>query len=514
MSSSGQRGKKHNQQNWPQNEQGNEQGNLQGGGGSRVKPALERNGLFCHVPTRSTEEYFDLGAPQNISSGGKVGHTATTHNSGNRTMSYSNNTVDNTRTYKHSKHNEFISSAFNGPVNYGDNVYHFPQPGPPMDARMHAVLQNLVQTIGWDSLSSQLSIVNQDKHRSTISPFDPDEPENFWIFRNIDFMQWESANHSRTLLLSAPPGHRTTEACSHFIDFTKKKASQTNTSVLYFFCSSAPKARRSTCLIHTLLHQVVRCSKARKANSIAAAFLSTLVDGHFRRHSSDFGEDDQLDTTVNKVLDAPDIDLIEALAEAIKKAEIRKLSIIVDDLWEDVADWFVQIIMEAAPELKALLTSRYNSFRNIPDGILFIEYDKERQECLGSLQYDDTRYDKISEEHHDTLQWFWEHPQYLKWSVSTTSSLLYIEGKPGSGKSTLAKYFEKNLVKREPKASSSTVARYFYTFRGTILERTHENMMRSILCDILQQDESAFFIFNRNSGTFNVAIVQNGLTNL
>ena len=98
-------------------------------------------------------------------------------------------------------------------------------------------------------------------------------------------------------------------------------------------------------------------------------------------------------------------------------------------------------------------------------------------------------------EHHGSLEWLWNHPQYLKWSASTTSSLLYIEGKPGSGKSTLAKYFEKNFAERVPIDNSSTVAHYFYTFRGTQLESSHDNMLRSILFSILQQDESAFFHF-------------------
>ena len=44
-------------------------------------------------------------------------------------------------------------------------------------------------------------------------------------------------------------------------------------------------------------------------------------------------------------------------------------------------------------------------------------------------------------------------------------------------------------------ACSATVACYFYTFRGTQLEATHDNMLRSILYSILQQDESAFFHF-------------------
>ncbi|KAF8538258.1 hypothetical protein BDD12DRAFT_806269 [Trichophaea hybrida] len=513
MSSSGQRGKERMHRNRQRNEQtgrpsderpdpsANEQEYFQG-----VSP--QRYDFFPPGPTLSTEDYTELGAPQNLYRGQSINDTANnrgtiaryqTSGIGNTTMTNSNNTVDYNRTYNQAKHNEFTNSAFNAPVNYGDINYHFAQPGPPMDAQMYGGLQNLVQTIGWDILLGQLLVVNQDEQRSRISPFDRNKPENFWISKNIDFTQWESANTPWTLLLCAPHGHATTEVCSHL---AKENASWTHGPVLYFFCSSAPKAQRSTILTHTLLYQIVYYSDARKANSIAAAFLSTLVGRHFRRRSTVFSEDDPLDTTMMKILDALDEELIEALAEAIKKAGIRKLSIIVDDLWEGFAAWFVHVILEAAPELKALLTSRHNSLENLPAGILCIEHDKERQECLRSLRYDNTRFDKISDEHHGSLVWLWKHPQYRKWSESTTSSLLYIEGKPGSGKSTLAKYFEKNLAKRDPNASLSTVAHYFYTFRGTVLESTHENMLRSILHSILEQDESAFFHFQQEFRDF------------
>jgi len=126
-------------------------------------------------------------------------------------------------------------------------------------------------------------------------------------------------------------------------------------------------------------------------------------------------------------------------------------------------------------------------------------------DCLACLHFlrrhDDTRYAKISEEHRGSLKWFWEHPHYLQWSSAITSSLLYIEGKPGSGKSTLAKYFQRNLADMAPNIKG-TVAYYFYTYRGTEIERTHENMLRSILYSILQQEESAFFLFQRELRKF------------
>jgi hypothetical protein len=201
-------------------------------------------------------------------------------------------------------------------------------------------------------------------------------PENFWISKNIDFTQWESADPPQVLLLCAPLGHGTTEVCSHIID--QEKASGANGPVLYFFSSSARKAR-STSLTHTLLHQIVYCSSAGKANSIAAAFLSVLVSGHFQRHSPDFRKDDPLDTIIKNILDVPDVELIAALAGALQQAGIRKLSIIVDGLWEHVIDCFIEFIMEAVPEITALLTCRHSSFQNMSDRVVCVEYDMERK---------------------------------------------------------------------------------------------------------------------------------------
>jgi len=122
--------------------------------------------------------------------------------------------------------------------------------------------------------------------------------------------------------------------------------------------------------------------------------------------------------------------------------------------------------------------------------------------CLNFLRrHDDTRYARISEEHRGSLEWLWDHPHYLQWSSETTSTLLYIEGKPGSGKSTLAKYFQKNLADKAPNIKG-TVAYYFYSYRGTEIERTHENMLRSILYSILQQEEATFFLFQRELRKF------------
>ena len=76
------------------------------------------------------------------------------------------------------------------------------------------------------------------------------------------------------------------------------------------------------------------------------------------------------------------------------------------------------------------------------------------------------------------------------------SDLLLIEGKPGSGKSTLMKYFQRNLVKREPLAGENpTVASFYYSHREGEQQTNHANMLRSILYDILGHNREFFFHF-------------------
>jgi hypothetical protein len=91
------------------------------------------------------------------------------------------------------------------------------------------------------------------------------------------------------------------------------------------------------------------------------------------------------------------------------------------------------------------------------------------------------------------LEWIWTHNQYKDWAESSASRLLYLQGKPGSGKSTCTKYFKENLLKREPDAKSAIVAKFFYSYREGEVQKSHYNMLRSILYDILDQHETFFY---------------------
>jgi hypothetical protein len=150
--------------------------------------------------------------------------------------------------------------------------------------------------------------------------------------------------------------------------------------VLYFFSSTAPDALRSTCFTHTLLYQVICCSSGEKTDSIAATFLTTLLGNHFRRRSRGFKAEDTLVLTIKKILDAPDSELIEALAEAIKKSRIQKLTIVMDGFQGTIAYSLVNRLTKAIPVLKALLTrGQISNAKEMLDEMLYIEYDKERR---------------------------------------------------------------------------------------------------------------------------------------
>jgi len=280
----------------------------------------------------------------------------------------------------------------------------------------------------------------------------------------------------------------------------------------------------ATTFIYTILQQFTRFLSPDKRRAVHIAFLLTLLDRVYLRDSSRFNAEDSLRTSLQKLLTVYNSELWDALKAALDSEPGRKLSVIIDGidlLAEQEPEFvkglraFVEYLLKRRFKSKALLTCRsHTDVKEVFDGLLCIEYDKERQgsatdgflnltwvklltnvECLNTLRFDNTRYDKISEEHYGSLQWLWTHNKYEAWSSTDTSDVLLIEGKPGSGKRTLTKYFKRNLVKRKQRVGESVVASFFYSYREEELQTDHSNMLRSILYDVLMQNETFFLHF-------------------
>jgi len=389
------------------------------------------------------------------------------------------------------------------------------------------ILRAAIDNTHPDEFLYMLSAVNQEKHKSRTSSPNCERPKFYWIFKNVDYERWWSSS-SAVLLLSGPPLSGISQAALYIVDQaknTKGEASGTEPCVLYFFCSTAAGTDSiTTVFVRSLLHQIV--SHTRK-KWVIATFLCALLKGILSRNSATDMEQWWLDVEnpIKKILNVSQSctnENCDALM-AVLEAQQLQLYIIVAGLENAKGEKreFISKVREIVEQLqgrdlmvKALLTGRVDDeIKDLLSGVPVIEYDKERKgsfilhsllwvcltqnnaECLNSLRFDNIRYNKISKEHKGSIEWLWTHEEYQKWTLSLTSRLFCIEGKPGSGKSTLMKYFKNKLLERESNANSAIIASFFYSYRDGESQTSHYNMLRSILYDILQQDESFFYHF-------------------
>ncbi|KAF8539937.1 hypothetical protein BDD12DRAFT_980659, partial [Trichophaea hybrida] len=409
--------------------------------------------------------------------------------------------MDNYRDYNGgSKHVEFSGSTFHGEQKFYLSGWVSSEP-----ARFTQDIETTVMTKLETStfLDLLLPMTDHHEHISKTSTVDPDDPKLYWILRDADFKIWELANTSQVLwLFGGPPGCPMTEISSLI---AKQEESRRDGAVFYFSCSMEGFDAVTT-FTHSLLRHILNGSNPRQAKSIIETFLGTLLLKIIQRDPPRFKIDDSSVITVEEILSAGGRGLLGALTEAVVEMNtLPDTPIIIDGIDKmgpDGSRFLTKFCSHptASPKPKVLLTCRPDP--NIKERAVgepcIIEYDKERQECLNSLRHHGTRYDKISTAHDGTLEWLWEHEKYKAWSSTPQSDLLLIEGKPGSGKSTLTKYFMDNRVEREPLSKQAIVASFFYSYRDGELHRNHSNMLRSILYDILHQNEAFFFHFQSN----------------
>ncbi|KAK6525307.1 hypothetical protein TWF694_005452 [Orbilia ellipsospora] len=328
------------------------------------------------------------------------------------------------------------------------------------------------------------------------------QPEYDWILKNLDYNKWNSADSSQVLWISGPPECDLRQFSLYKVGHDK--AVEGNRLVLHFSCFSEITDEGATA-VHTLLSQMIHQFPLDRQISIVRCFLNSLLDQAFeenlvRRKRPKL---EHLDAKARYILDAPVGHLWIALGAVLTCEANQPLSIVLDGLdhvsshrvtfWRGVRS-FVENIQERTLKVRILLTSHpLTEIKVIFAEFPCIEHDKERKECLDNLRFDNTRYGKISPECEGSFQWIWAHEEYIKWSTSETSQLLYIHGKPGSGKSTLTKYFSHQLLEKEPAINSAIIAKFFYSDREGELQRSHYSMLRSILYDILQQDGNFFY---------------------
>lgn len=101
------------------------------------------------------------------------------------------------------------------------------------------------------------------------------------------------------------------------------------------------------------------------------------------------------------------------------------------------------------------------------------------------------RYQDIAEAHKRTFEWCYEEPGpgLVQW-LRNGSGIFWVNGKAGSGKSTLMKFVfdderTKTALARESCREHQSLVGFFFSDRGTDLEKTLTGLLRSILLQIL-----------------------------
>ncbi|KAF5661331.1 kinesin [Fusarium denticulatum] len=342
-----------------------------------------------------------------------------------------------------------------------------------------------------------------------------------WVSKNMDFEYWAQSSHPQVLWLSGPPECNLYEVSAHIA--RPENAVRAPGDVMRFFYSAKKGDVTSAKFIRSLLFQIINRSPTQQI-SIIKGFLHTLRKRLVKRRDRDaerrvppknvsewhhkfdtvFKDDDPPHVVIKQMLEeASAAEHWTALQGALDAKEDLEMLIVIDGLdniedprneFKGGARGFADYLLERTTTAKLLLTSRpRNELKEVFAGLPCIEYDKERKDCLASLHFDNSRYGRISEEHEGSLKWIWTHTQCLEWLAADTSRLLYLQGKPGSGKSTLTKYFTKGLRDRELSVKSATLASFFYSWREGEAQRSHYNMLRSILYSILDQQEAFFY---------------------
>lgn len=372
-----------------------------------------------------------------------------------------------------------------------------------------------------------LQSISQEKHDYSIPlkllPQDRDQPHLSWVFENIDFQDWENDTGSQLLSLYGPPECNIRHIASHIVN---KCSLNTQYTILYFLCPV--KARQNSIVSHFVLiflYQFILHSPKDKQESIVRNLLRNVVKGVHTEERTFYTEPKPFNTSskalLKNIFGAPEYTLRAALMTSLTDEPERELLVVFDGL-DNVKDetggfikgirTFFEDLQRRIPNMKMLLTSQpQDDIKKPLKGLPYIEHDAERRgkaypcmmpsikltlsnsECHASLYFENSRYGKISKEHEGSLEWIWTHDQYQEWSTPNVSRLLYLQGKPGSGKSTLTRYFRESLLERDPDAKSAIVAKFFYSDRDGKLQRSHYNMLRCILYEILGQHEACFY---------------------
>ncbi|KAK4031521.1 ankyrin repeat domain-protein [Parachaetomium inaequale] len=119
----------------------------------------------------------------------------------------------------------------------------------------------------------------------------------------------------------------------------------------------------------------------------------------------------------------------------------------------------------------------------------------EKAACLRSLGFRDidARLHDITAAYRGTCDWLFSTTQFQTWrdraDLPANNGVLWIKGKPGAGKSTLMKHALRHC---EEVFGDHLIVAYFFNARGEVLEKTPLGMLRSVVYQLLDKDDTLY----------------------
>ena len=114
---------------------------------------------------------------------------------------------------------------------------------------------------------------------------------------------------------------------------------------------------------------------------------------------------------------------------------------------------------------------------------------------MQSLNFEQIHHRKIEivEAESSTFRWIFDQKSsgFVKW-LTEGRQIFWICGKPGSGKSTMMKFLQSStevtgVLNKSPYGGGWVVLTFYFTFKGTRLEKTLEGLLRSFLLQLIQK---------------------------
>ncbi|KAL9062649.1 MAG: hypothetical protein Q9157_008738 [Trypethelium eluteriae] len=142
------------------------------------------------------------------------------------------------------------------------------------------------------------------------------------------------------------------------------------------------------------------------------------------------------------------------------------------------------------------VSSQHPSTQNDPlveQGSIPRTFEESHVACLRSLGFSalDARQNDVAPAHPDTCDWLFETTEFCKWrdqiDPADHNGVLWLKGKPGAGKSTLMKH---TLHYCKQEFGDHLVVAYFFNARGEQLEKTALGLLRSMVYQLIQRDNT------------------------